>query len=142
MKQISYTHEDADLLARTIFGEARGEYHKVGINALVAIGNVVLNRTSIGGFFGNSIAEVCKKPWQFACWNAGDPNLPIISKANKADFLFEVCLGVASALLQGKWPDLTKGSDHYHSRDVRPHWAKNVTPRLKLGSHVFYKLQS
>ena len=38
--------EDIDILARTIFGEARGEYEHVegGISALIGVGNVVMNR--------------------------------------------------------------------------------------------------
>ncbi|MDR1475247.1 MAG: cell wall hydrolase [Holosporales bacterium] len=141
MKKSAYSREDEDILAKTIFGEARGEYCKTGISGLIAIGNVVVNRVNKGGFFGESVAAVCKKPWQFSCWNVGDPNLVVITKANRLDFLFNVCHEVAVALLDGKLPDLTQGSDHYHSCYVKPKWAENAIPKLRLGKHVFYKLR-
>ena len=37
---------DIHILARTIYGEARGEYYRLdgGLSSLIAIGNVVKNR--------------------------------------------------------------------------------------------------
>lgn len=61
-----------DTLTKTIWGEARGE----GREGMIAVAWVILNRASIGGWWGNSIETVCLKPWQFSCWNANDPNAP------------------------------------------------------------------
>ena len=135
---------DLDIFARTLYGEGRGEYNKPdgGLAALIAIGNVIMNRVQKGGWFGKTITEVCQKPWQFSCWNKNDPNFPVIQNASKDDPLFKVCRGVAAAIAENRWPDLTKGSDHYFSRILLnpPKWAQNRHPKFCLGLHQFYQL--
>lgn len=57
---------DIDILARTIYGEARGE--KTAGKKAVAC--VIMNRYKAKKWFsGKTIAETCQKPWQFSCWN-------------------------------------------------------------------------
>lgn len=138
------TDNDVNILTRTLYGEGRGEYNKPdgGLAALIAIGNVIMNRVKKGGWFGKSIAEVCQKPWQFSCWNRGDPNLTVIQNVSKDDPIFKICQEVAAALIANKWPDLTKGCDHYFSNILSnpPKWAQNRQPKLCLGRHQFYQL--
>ncbi|MBY0281706.1 MAG: cell wall hydrolase [Alphaproteobacteria bacterium] len=135
---------DLDILARTLYGEGRGEYNKPdgGLAALIAIGNVIMNRVKTGGWFGRSIAEVCQKPWQFSCWNQGDPNLMVIQNISKYDPIFKICRQVAIAVANYKWPDITKGCDHYFSRILakEPKWAQGRYPKFCLGLHQFYQL--
>ncbi len=135
-----YLNKQIDILSRTIYGEARGEYAKVGISGLISVGNVVLNRVKKGGFFGDNLIDVCKKPKQFSCWNFNDPNFKIIKEVNRGDELFDLCFYVGSNLLKNAWPDLTMGCDHYHASYVYPAWAKGKKPKLKLGIHIFYEL--
>ena len=57
---------DADILARTIWGEARGE----GKGGMEAVALVVLNRLDVsnqkGGYWwGNTLLDICRKPYQF-----------------------------------------------------------------------------
>ena len=54
---------DSDLMimAKTIWGEARGESH----NGQVAVAWVIRNRAERGGWWGNTIREVCLKDQQF-----------------------------------------------------------------------------
>ncbi len=134
--------EDQQILARTIYGEARGEYTRSdgGLASLIAVGNVVMNRTRHQKRFGQNMRDVCLKPYQFSCWNKGDPNLDKLMTIKGSDPLFNMCLEVAQHVMEGTWPDLTKGSDHYHATYVAPYWAKGQKPSLKLGRHVFYKL--
>ena len=54
---------DIDVLARTIYGEARGE----SISGMEAVASVVLNRVAFSKrrrryWWGNTITEVCRKP--------------------------------------------------------------------------------
>ena len=35
--------------------------------------------------------------------------------------------------------DLTDGSTHYHSIDVKPDWAKSKTFLARIGDHLFYR---
>ena len=76
---------DVDVLARTLFGEARGEYERLdgGISSLISVGNVILNRLGLPERFGKSIQEVCQHPCQFSCWNKKDPNYSIITSVQK-----------------------------------------------------------
>lgn len=134
--------EETDILARTIYGEARGEYGHVegGITALIAVGNVVMNRLRLQGWYGKTLHEVCLKPKQFSCWNVGDPNRTLLMRDDISDPVFTVCLQVATKVAYGEWPDLTRGSNHYHTLSVSPAWARGQKPTLRLGRHIFYQL--
>ena len=118
--------DEIDILARTIYGEARGEYEhrEGGLCALIAVGNVVMNRLKAQSQYGKTIQEICQKPWQFSCWNKGDPNQAILRQQDIADPLFTVCCQVAAKVARKEWPDLTKGSDHYHALSVSASWAR------------------
>ena len=133
--------EDIDITARTIFGEARGEYacKDGGISALIAVANVIHNRF-LQGRFGKNHQDICMKPFQFSCWNTNDPNRIIIENIDQKLPLFKICRDVAKNVLEGHWPDLTKGSDHYHTKDIYPYWSVKKTPEVTIGRHHFYKL--
>ncbi|MBX9805594.1 MAG: cell wall hydrolase [Alphaproteobacteria bacterium] len=135
--------KDIDLLARTIYGEARGEFNgKAGLASLIAVGNVVMNRVRLKGWFGHTIQEVCHKPWQFSCWNEQDPNRLILLQKEILDPVFFICRDVANKVFRQEWPDLTKGSDHYHATTMSlyPKWSKGIPPKVCIGKHVFYQL--
>jgi spore germination cell wall hydrolase CwlJ-like protein len=137
-------NRDIQILARTIYGEARGEYThpEGGLSALIAIGNVVMNRLSQQTWFGKSVIEVCQKPWQFSCWNNHDPNYPILMQDIICDPIYQVCYQVADKVISGTWPDLTGGCDHYHALTTNyPKWAQNLNPKIKIGRHRFYDLR-
>lgn len=132
---------DIEVLARTIYGEARGEYEKMGgIASLIAVGNVIMNRLNFPRRFGGTIKEICLKPWQFSCWNEKDPNRLVISRPTIDHPTFALCREIAQKVSSYQWPDLTKGSNHYHTLALKPFpsWAKNQTPRVSLGHHIFY----
>ncbi len=138
------TEQDLDVLARTIYGEARGEYYRKdgGMASLIAVANVVMNRVRQQTWFGKTIAETCQKPWQFSCWNAADPNRLILRQRYINDTLFLLCLQVAEGVACKDWPDITKKADHYHSVliDQPPKWAVNREHKVRMGQHLFYQL--
>ena len=74
---------DSDLMimAKTIWGEARGESH----NGQVAVAWVIRNRAERGGWWGNTIREVCLKDQQFSCWNHNDCNRAQIDSLSPND---------------------------------------------------------
>ena len=130
------------ILARTIYGEARGEYAKNGIGSLIAIANVVMNRVQQQKWYGKTIQEVCLKPWQFSCWNKMDPNFLILQKKNIDDPVYEKCLEVANKVSTHVWPDITQGCDHYYSITLPfpPVWARGKKPKCRIGQHIFFDL--
>ena len=130
--------EDLKIYALTLYGEARGEIKTVGILGLQAVGHVILNRLSSYGF-GESIEQVCKKPYQFSCWNQGDPNFALLEDPNTLEgSTFQTCLEISNSLLCFKTTDFTKGATHYHAKGIRPYWIENMKMTLLLGNHQFY----
>ena len=133
---------DADVLARTLWGEARGE----GSEGMRAVAHVVLNRTARQTYWGKTIAEVCRKPWQFSCWNLNDPNLRKLLAVDTQDPLFREALRIAAALLSDMRglirhdEDPTNGATYYHTRALfpLPAWALGHSPCARIGSHLFY----
>lgn len=135
---------DIDTLARTIYGEARGEYKnsKIGLTALVAVGYVVLNRYLEKKWYGSTIEEVCLKPYQFSCWNQSDPNRSIVENIQKGEVIFDICSHVAENVLFRELADPTFGSNHYYatSMSAPPSWAAGRLAVTQIGHHRFYKL--
>lgn len=130
---------DVQILARTIYGEARGEYKNCGTKALEAIGCVVRNRSIERN---QSIRDVCLAPSQFSCWNRNDPNRLKILMVNTNDKLFLICLDIAQRIIENKISDFTYGSNHYYSKYLKsiPYWAKGRIPKITIGNHIFFKL--
>ncbi len=133
-------NNDLKILAKTIYGEARGELNNFGLAPLIAVGNVVLNR--FRKKFAKSIADVCLAPYQFSCWNRKDPNYEKLKNLDESSSIFKTCLDIAENLIEGKWPDLTDGCDHYHAKSIKPYWAGGLTPKRIFGNHLFYSLKN
>lgn len=125
--------KDIDVLARTIYGEARGEKTE----GMIAVGQVILNRYRSNKWFaGDTIAETCQKPWQFSCWNMNDPNRKKLLNATEA--VLKPFWNIAERLINGEYEDKTFGATHYHTKKIKPAWAKGKTPCAIIGGHVFY----
>lgn len=146
MSDLGREEKDLQVLAKTMYGEARGEYEKIdsGLSGLVAVGNVILNRWKTPNRFGKTIYETCLAPYQFSCWSCQDPNLDLLNSEHIVkQKVFNVCQMLAAHLIQDPFfPDLTQGANHYHAISMKapPRWVRNRKPTLKLGGHIFYKL--
>ncbi|MDR0630794.1 MAG: cell wall hydrolase [Holosporales bacterium] len=132
---------DIITMAKTIFGEARGEYKRAdgGINSLIAIGNVVMNRYTGSDY---TIEQVCLKPSQFSCWNTDDPNCNILKNISIENEIYRICLDISEQIINEKIGDITNGATHYYSKILRkaPYWAKDHDPVFEIGRHLFFKL--
>lgn len=129
-----------DVLARTLWGEARGE-GPVGMEAVCA---VILNRVAHaqekGGYWwGDNIISVCQKPYQFSCWNRSDPNYRKLQGITESDIHFATALRIARRALAGTLADATGRATHYHEQSILPGWAKGQTPTARIGRHIFYR---
>ena len=124
---------DIEILARTIYGEARGEYR----NGKVAVAWVILNRTSAPRW-KSDIMSVCLQPKQFSCWLPKDPNFQKLKSIQMDDVHYRECYGVAIAVCTGVDADNTSGSKHYHASKIKPNWARGKTPVCRIGNHSFY----
>lgn len=135
------TNMTRDVLARTLWGEARGE----GVTGLQAVACVILNRVEVaaqmGGYWwGNDVLQVCQKPYQFSCWNKNDPNYPRLLRVDEADPVFRAAGAIADQALSGQLNDMTDNATHYHAASVAPYWAAGRTPSARIGAHVFYRI--
>lgn len=133
--------KDRDVLARTLWGEARGET----LAGMVAVAWTIRNRVNDGkakSWWGERYAGVCLKPYQFSCWNKNDPNFPFLSGAKPIPVAeMAKAVMVATAVMDGAYPDPTGGATHYYATTMpkAPAWAAEAKQTLKLGHHVFFK---
>lgn len=130
------TPEDLDVMARTLWGEARGE----SLEGKIGVAWVIKNRADKPSWWGKDITGVCKAPWQFSCWLPNDPNRAKLLAVKTTDEMFRECLFIVAGVLSGNIPDPTKGANHYHAKSIKPNWANGVEPTARLHNHVFYRL--
>jgi N-acetylmuramoyl-L-alanine amidase len=134
---------DLDTLARTIWGEARGE----GIAGMEAVASCVMNRVDLDlghdnkpDWWGEGVAGVCRRPWQFSCWNANDPNRRKLDAVDETDPIFRKALEIAERAMGRRLIDRTGGATHYHTKSSKPRWSEGRTPTAVIGWHMFYRL--
>lgn len=114
------------IIALTLYSEAGGE----PISNKMAVGSVIWNRA--GGDV-EKLEAVCLKPRQFSCWNAGTPKTP-----GKRDRAWADCIGIASAMLSGKFAPVTRAT-HYHDTSIKPpYWARDMKLVLAEARLRFY----
>ena len=126
-------------LARTIWGEARGEE----MAGKEAVGQVILNRSRSGRYPSN-IADVCLQAFQFSCWNKTDPNRAkmLALKPDSTQEGFDKCLAAADRVIRGSVPDRTMGALHYYATTMSPPKWIAASPKARMtaeiGQHRFY----
>ena len=137
---------DLDVLARTIWAEARGE----GVAGQVAVGRCIRNRVEADlghdgkpDWWDEGYVGVCKAPWQFSCWNKNDPNYAYLIGAKPIPAAeYARAREAAAAAITSKEPDPTGGATHYYSTTMvsPPKWTGHPAKRtVKIGRHVFFK---
>ena len=119
----SYSDTDVNLLARLIYGEARGESY-VG---QVAVGAVVMNRIKSSSF-PNTMAGVIYQSYAFTAVADGPINLTPNATAKKA----------AQDAMNG-W-DPTYGAIYYYNpKTATSQWIFSRQTTVTIGNHVFAK---
>jgi N-acetylmuramoyl-L-alanine amidase len=122
-RQHQYTEKDVVLLARLVYGEARGESYK----GQVAVAAVVVNRLG-SEEFGSTMEEVIYEPDAFTAVNDGQINLTPDETAIKA----------AQAALNGGDP--TGGALYYFNPGKSDHpWMQSRPVAGRIGSHLFLR---
>lgn len=141
---------DAQILALTIWGEARG----CEVPEQIAVGQVVMNRV-VDGRYGPGIRGVCLKRQAFSCWWEISPNRervivmanavadgrPFPNLAAKRNYLQIAAL--APGIMAGSF-ELIHDALHYHSvpgdkPELWPWWSKGQVPSIILGPFKFYE---
>lgn len=126
---------DNEVIAKTMWGEARGE----GYVGQQAVCNVIFNRAEKPSWWGHSPRTVCLKPYQFSCWNQSDPNRPKLMEVTADDSIYSQSLTIVRDALSGDLPDVTNGADSYCVIGTNPSWAAKLTPCATIGKHEFFR---
>lgn len=139
---------DIDVLARTIYGEARSET----LAGQIAVAFVIIHRAraafAFAGKFGKphplygdgAILAACKAHEQFSCWNVGDPNYAKINSVTLSDPAFQVAMYVATGAVNRLLSDALPRSMYYFAPGLiaPPAWATQQLFLATMGSQRFY----
>ena len=130
------TARTIDTVARTAYGEARGE-GEIGMQAVI---NTMQNRVALQTWFGKNLLAVCTKPFQFSCRNPSDANFAKIAAVDTDDPQFVIALKLAKMAVAGELEDITQASTHYFEvGSPKPTWVKGATFTVQIGHHLFYR---
>lgn len=110
-------------LSAIMFGEARGE-PDVG---KVAVAYTAINRKADPNY-PKSICQIMKQPAQYQFLDYGMPTQTQIA----------YLMPLAKAILEGRVDDPTSGAKWYHTRKVKPIWAKQKEVKVAIANHIFY----
>jgi len=142
-----YSELDIETMALTTWAEARGE-NTLGQRAVIW---VCRNRLSQPGWWSrnkdgipdDTLAAVCRDPWQFSCWNPSDPNrYRLDNPKTKERPDYQKIRELVIATLNEVDTDPTYGADHYCTTKIASYtkWAKGRKPIVVIGNHSFYKI--
>ena len=127
--------DDVGILARTLWGEARGE-GEIGMKAVAC---VIMNRANDPKWWGDTPRKVCLKEFQFGCWNANDPNHQKMLDVSESNAAFLVAENIATLAIAGNLQDITNNANSYYAASSPiPKWAVGVTPCATIGHHIFF----
>jgi len=146
---MSFDNFDLDMMALTLWGECRGET-RLG---QMAVAWVIRNRFENPGWWSrhkgdgitdDTIAAVCRDPFQFSAWNPSDRQSRLLHDPKTlqrpdVQALRALALSVLNA---PEGDDPTGGADHYCTKKIAPYtrWAKGRKPIKVIGNHQFYKI--
>ena len=129
-------HSDADLLARFIWTEARGER----LEGKLAVAHMVLNRVKARSHYGSNISDVILKSKDFLGLRERDSMLAQMPNAVSTDREFALCKAIAELATRGHLKDdPTGGATHFHRVTQKPSWASKLIFRRQIGNHFFYR---
>lgn len=131
--------EERDLMARTLFGECRGEPRE----GQIAVAWVIRNRAERPRWWGRTVGGVCLAKAQFTCWWDAQ-GATLRSPALAHDRRLAALRRIVDDVLDGREPDPTGGADHYCTTAIAPQvrWARGRQPVAVIGAHTFYRLET
>lgn len=113
-------------MLKNIYHEARGD----SVEGMQAVALVTLNRAKQQD---KTVCDVVYQRKQFS-WTM----MPKLLRKPMTDN-YDAVHRVASAAMSDKLVDFTGGATHYHTKKVKPYWAKALDKIGSVGAHIFYK---
>ncbi len=128
------TPHDLEIVAKTCWGEARGE----GRKGMQAVAEVILNRAK-DTRWPRTPADVAQQKWQFSAWNAGDPNRVKMEHMSLDDDGLRLAYRAVLDAMEGA--NITFGANHYFAPGsiATPKWAKDMEIVAEIGRHRFFR---
>ena len=127
--KIIMSEQDVQCLAKNIYHEA-GVESKAG---KIAVAQVTINRLK-GGNYGKTVCKVVYSKAQFS-WTL---DKKLRNQKPKGE-LWQASLAVAKEFARGVRAKGMADIAHYHTDYIKkPHWAKKMTAKIKVGQHIFY----
>ncbi len=125
-------------LAEALYYEARGETKK----GIIAVGQVIVNRTEREGFDDTITGVVEEKKWNGSKWVCQFSYICSLMKSNKPVKVDNQKVNqmkvIARGVLDGIYPDYSNGADHFISDQISlPSWAKRMAAVENIGNHLF-----
>ncbi len=122
-------------LAEALYFEARGET----VKGQFAVAEVILNRrdrrsypATVCGVVNQGNSRGCQ--FSYTCDGRAD-------RINEPAAFARVAK-IAKLMIDGAPRALTEGATHFHTRNIRPSWARRFTNTAKIGAHLFYRQPS
>ena len=136
IRQDLLTSVEIEILAKTIYGEARKETHDVRL----AIAWTILNRVRSKNWRGESVVDVCQYPFDYPSWHKEKELLLSLKKEN-GDKQYLLIYQMIESLADGKYTDPTNGCTTYclHTKRM-PKWTVPLEAEVKIGRYLFFKL--
>jgi len=126
---------DRVIMAKTLWGEARGETTDEGVKAVAA---VILNRLA-SSRYPSTLAGVCRQFKQFSCWNRNDPNRAKIDALLATDPGLRRLRGIVDQVIAARPQSVLPPEVlHYHTTTISADWSKGKPVFKRIGSHNFY----
>lgn len=110
-------------LSALMWGEARGE----GNIGMVATAYTAINRKADPNY-PKTICEIIRQPKQYQFIDYGMPTKTQIAYLEP----------LAKAILENRISDPTKGAKWFHTKNIKPYWAKDKVVKLAYNNHIFY----
>jgi len=140
--------DDLGVMAKTVWAEARGE----AVIGQQAVAWVIRNRYEHPRWWSrhrdsipdDTIAAVCREPFQFSCWNPNDPNRSRLEGTKLLeDSAFKAISRICELVLLDELPDPTGKSDHYCTTKIARYtsWARGRKPVKVIGNHSFFRIE-
>lgn len=135
------TDSDTVLLARLVFGEARGS----SLKEKVSTAYTAVNRANDSiDWNGKNLREAILKGYQYSCFNYNDPNrIKLMDPMEYDSTSWKESMKAAKGVLDGTYRDPTGGATHYHTKKIYPYWMKSneitKVDHLEDMDHNYYR---
>jgi len=128
------------ILACTIAAESIGE----GAPGQHAVASAIFWRSQERSI---PATQVCLQRSQFSCWGKDGAKFTVMERRAKkwqkeSPGEWRHCVELARRLNEGSFVPVGRWNHYYNSKLCSPSWAKNLTGKVKIGNHVFGRIEN